>query len=236
MTATIGLILDHEPPGGYSKFPWYALRENYFSCLREKGARCLALFYDTAAIGFYLDTIDALVITGGKFDVNPALYGDKTVHSAITLKDKRTQFEWAMTEEALKRDLPVLGICGGHQLLNVIFGGTLIQHIPDEVESALQHEQPTPRNEGYHKAEVIKGTLLHKIVSASELLVNSAHHQAIKETGKGLIVNAMAPDGVIEGIESTGHKFCLGLQWHPEFFTNPGDHRILEAFVQACKK
>jgi putative glutamine amidotransferase len=153
----------------------------------------------------------------------------------VTLKEARTGFERAATLGALERDLPVLGICGGQQLLNVVLGGSLIQHIPDELPQALQHEQENPRDEAGHTVAIARGTLLHDICKADELSVNSSHHQAAKETGAGVTVNATAPDGVIEGIEDGRYGFCLGVQWHPEFTISPGDARIMEAFVAASR-
>ena len=132
--------------------------------------------------------------------------------------------------------MPVLGICGGQQLLNVVLGGTLIQHIPDEVEGALAHEQPNPRTEPGHTVAVAPGSLLHRIVGATEMSVNSAHHQAALDVGEGVLVDAVAPDGVIEGIESRRHRFCLGVQWHPEYGIDRGDAKIFEAFVAACRE
>src|SRR5580692_3483098 len=106
----IGVTLDSEQPGGYSKYPWYALRRNY---------------------------LDAVVVTGGAFDIDPALYGDGARHATVTLKENRTAAELALTLGALDRDMPVLGICGGQQLLAVALGGTLIQHIPDTIVDSL---------------------------------------------------------------------------------------------------
>lgn len=235
MTPLIGLILDHEPPGGYSKFPWYALRENYFSSFQEIGALCVGIPYDHGRIDAYLSLINGLVVTGGHFDVSPHLYGDRDHHDTVRTKSQRTDFEFALTQKALEKELPVLGICGGHQLLNVMFGGTLIQHIPDEVETSLNHEQPIPRDQPYHKISIQPRTHLHSIVETTEMTVNSAHHQAIKKLGDDLIINAIASDGIIEGVESSRHRFCLGLQWHPEFFTDPKDKVIFKSFVEACR-
>jgi len=96
----------------------------------------------------------------------------------------------------------VLGICGGQQLLNVVLGGTLIQHIPEEVAGALAHEQPNPRDQPGHGVALVPGSQLARICGVAELAVNSAHHQAVKEVGPGVAINARAPDGVIEGIEA----------------------------------
>lgn len=177
----IGLTLDSEPPGGYSKLPWYALRENYFAAVRRAGGLPVALPHEPEDAAAYLDRIDGLIIPGGGFDVDPALFGVTTRHASVTTKDRRTAFELAITREAVARDMPVLGICGGEQLLNVALGGTLIQHIPDEVEGALAHEQANPRTETGHSVRVVAGTLLHGIVGADEIEVNSAHHQAVRD-------------------------------------------------------
>jgi putative glutamine amidotransferase len=153
----------------------------------------------------------------------------------VRTKDRRTAFELAITRGALAGDMPVLGICGGQQLLNVVLGGTLIQHIPDEIRDALAHEQPNPRDESGHDISVTPGTLLYKITGTSTMSVNSAHHQAVRTIGKGIVVDAVAPDGVIEGIEAPGKRFCLGVQWHPEFSIDPGDSKIFDAFIDAAR-
>jgi len=231
----IGLTLDREPPGGYSKtHPWYALRENYCSAILAAGGLPILLPHEPAAAASYLGLIAGLVVTGGAFDVDPALFGATSRHQSVTTKDQRTAFELAITNGALAADKPVLGICGGQQLLNVALGGTLIQHIPDEVPSALEHEQKNPRTEPGHAVHIEKGTLLHRITGVEELAVNSAHHQAVKELGPGVIIDARAPDGVIEGIEDPRRRFCLGVQWHPEYGLSEGDKRLFVAFVNAC--
>ncbi|RYJ04171.1 MAG: gamma-glutamyl-gamma-aminobutyrate hydrolase family protein, partial [Acetobacteraceae bacterium] len=134
----IGVTLDAEEPGGYSKLPWYALRKNYFSALAEAGALPVALPHQTELAEAYLDEIDGLMITGGAFDVDPSLYGGGETHPTVTLKANRTDFELAVTRGALARNMPVLGICGGEQLLAVALGGTLIQHIPDSIQTSIE--------------------------------------------------------------------------------------------------
>ena len=230
----IGLTLDSEPPGSYSKLPWYALRENYFAAVRRAGGLPVALPHEPEDAEAYLERIDGLVVTGGDFDVSPALFDAAARHPTVTTKDRRTAFELAITRAAVARDMTVLGICGGQQLLNVALGGTLIQHIPDEVPGALAHEQPNPRTEPGHSVRVTPGSLLHRVVGAAELRVNSAHHQAVRDPAPGLVVDAVAPDGVIEGIEDPHRRFCLGVQWHPEYEISDGDARIFAAFVAAA--
>ncbi len=230
----IGITVDSEQPGGYSKFPWYALRENYSTAVTRAGGLPILLPNEPVHVARFLERIDGLVVTGGAFDVDPALFGAPDRHPSVSLKPGRTEFELAVTTAALERDMPVLGICGGQQLLNVVLGGTLIQHIPDQVAGALEHEQPNPRDEPGHAVAVVPGTLLHRISGATELSVNSAHHQAAGEVGDGVVIDARAPDGVIEGIEAPRYAFCLGVQWHPEFAIDPADDKIFEALIAAA--
>ncbi|MGH7044459.1 MAG: gamma-glutamyl-gamma-aminobutyrate hydrolase family protein [Acetobacteraceae bacterium] len=232
----IGVTLDAEPPGGYSAYPWYALRRNYAEAITAAGGLPVALPHDPALAAAFLDRIDALVVTGGAFDVDPALYGAGARHATVSLKQDRTAAELALTNGALARSLPVLGICGGEQLLAVALGGTLIQHIPDAVPGALEHEQPNPRHEPGHKVAIVPGTRLAAIVGTVHMAVNSAHHQAVADPGPRAVVNATAPDGVIEGVESPTARFCLGVQWHPEFLINPGDRHIFDALIAACAR
>ncbi|MBN34381.1 MAG: gamma-glutamyl-gamma-aminobutyrate hydrolase [Rhodospirillaceae bacterium] len=231
----IGLTLDSEGPGQYSKMPWYAIRQNYMASVVVAGGLPVAISHEDDIADAYLEELDGVVVTGGAFDVDPALFGAKARHDTVTTKDQRTKFEWDVTEGALKRDMPVFGICGGKQLMNVVLGGTLIQHIPDAVSGCLEHEQKNPRTEPGHTVAVQKNSLLHHIVQTQELPVNSAHHQAADGIGEDVIVNAVAPDGVIEGIEHPDYRFCLGVQWHPEYHISDGDRRLFDAFLKACR-
>ncbi len=232
----IGLTLDHEPPGGYSKtHPWYALRENYCEAVAEAGGLSVLLPHEPERAADYLSLLDGLIVTGGAFDVDPALFGATTRHATVSLKERRTAFELAVCRGALAKNLPVLGICGGEQLLNVALGGMLIQHIPDEVKNALPHEQPNPRTEPGHVVTIGAGTLLRRVTQLAEMPVNSAHHQAVKDAAPGLVVDAVAPDGVIEGIEDPKRRFVLGVQWHPEYRLSVGDRRIFAAFIEAAR-
>ena len=130
--------------------PWYALRENYCSAVFEAGGNPITFPHEPDLCSEYLTLIDGLIITGGNFDVDPTIFGAKSKHSLVKLKEKRTAFEIEIMRKAIDLDIPTLGICGGEQLLNVIFGGSLIQHIPDEIENPLDHEQTNPKSEPAH--------------------------------------------------------------------------------------
>ena len=230
----IALTLDYETSKGYSKYPWYAIRENYFTSIEESGGIGVGIPHNMKDIVSLLHKIDGLVITGGNFDIDPNIFGENSVHKTVKLKENRTNFELLAAEIMLKQNKPVLGICGGEQLINVLYKGSLIQHIPDEIKNPIEHEQKNPRNEAGHSVTIQENTKLYSIISKQNIMVNSAHHQAIKVPGKGLIVNALSNDGVIEGIEDPTKTFCIGVQWHPEFFIQGSDNKLLKAFINAC--
>ena len=230
----IALTLDYETSKGYSNYPWYAIRENYFTSIEESGGIGVGIPHNMIDIVSLLHKIDGLVITGGNFDIDPNIFGESSVHKTVKLKENRTNFELLAAEIMLKQNKPVLGICGGEQLINVLYKGSLIQHIPDEIKNSIEHEQKNPRNEAGHSVTIQENTKLYSIISKQSIMVNSAHHQAIKVPGKGLIVNALSNDGVIEGIEDPTKTFCIGVQWHPEFFIQGSDNKLLKAFINAC--
>lgn len=213
----------------------FQLDRAYADAVAEAGGLPLVATYG-APVEKLLDLAEGVVITGGAFDIPPSAYGDELRPGCGPLKEERTRFEWALLQGALERGLPVLGVCGGMQLLNVVLGGTLVQDIPTEVAGALSHEQKTPKDEPSHEIRIEEGSVLARAVGrAGEARVNSTHHQAVARLGRGLVVSATAPDGVIEAIEaSTG--FVLGVQWHPERLldSEPWNLAIYEALVRAA--
>jgi putative glutamine amidotransferase len=163
----------------------------------------------------YLALLDGLVVTGGAFDVPPELYGEAARAGLGPTKPERTVFEKDVLEAALAARLPVLGVCGGMQLLNVVRGGTLYQDLRAEAGIA-GHEQPPPKDVPSHDVAVQPGSQLAALVGLDPLRVNSTHHQAVRDPGAGVLVSARAPDGVVEAIELPDLGFALGVQWHPE--------------------
>ena len=231
----IGITLDSEEPGQYSKFPWYAIRKNYLHSIEKFGGIPFPLYHSTINLHDILSIIDGIIITGGNFDIDPTFYGQNDHHSRLR-KNIRTNFEIKVCEISLKKNLPILGICGGEQLLNVCFGGTLIQDIKKKYKNSLEHEQKNPRNKTSHSIEIKKQTKLYKIINEVEIKVNSAHHQAVDKLGKNLIISSIASDGIIESIESTEHDWCIGVQWHPEFLITKADKLLISNFIKLSQK
>lgn len=231
----IGITLDvEEDNDSYSAYPWYALRKNYVDSVAKFGGTPITLPHILKRVDEYIEMLDGLLMTGGFYDVDPSVYGEKAKSDKVIQKDSRTNFELSIFKKAFDKGIPILGICAGEQIMNVALGGTLIQHIPDVIDNCLEHEQDTPKHETSHIITVDKDSKLHAIVGNDNFQVNSTHHQAVKAPGNGLKVVATAPDGVIEAIEHESHRFCIGVEWHPEYQSIPEDEKIFEHFVKAC--
>jgi putative glutamine amidotransferase len=185
-----------------------------------------------------LHRLDGLLISGGDFDIHPRYYGEKPIPTLGAIKQERTEFELALVDMALKQDLPLLGICGGVQALNVALGGSLYQDIMTQLPNAAQHQLAEKKHRGGHAVKIKPGTRLRQIVQRKTVEVNTTHHQALKKVGKGLVVNATASDGLIEGVESPNHSFVLGVQWHPEVLA-PKDlcqRKIFSSFIAFSRR
>ena len=231
----IGITLDNEDQGGYSKFPWYAIRHNYLHSIEKHGGIPFPLFHSNNNIKNIFNLIDGLIITGGNFDINPELYGKKLKKSRI-IKSDRTSFEILICQMCINSSKPILGICGGEQLLNVACGGTLIQDIGTHISQALKHEQTNPRNQTSHSVSIKSKTKIKRIIKNDIIEVNSAHHQAVSELGENLIASGYSSDGIIESVEHIAHKWCIGVQWHPEFLITKEDNLLIKNFIKASKK
>ncbi len=182
-----------------------------------------------------LTLADGIVVTGGDFDISPQIYGASPT-GARNLNPTRTHFESMLVKAAINHQIPVLGICGGMQLLNVITGGTLIQDIRHHVLGAFEHEQPTSPTETWHELSVVPDGWLSDLISGATLpiRVNSTHHQAVATIGHGWEATAFAPDGVIEAIAHRSGRY-IGVQWHPELIPHvPMGSRIYQHFIATC--
>ncbi|CAO5676112.1 MAG: Putative glutamine amidotransferase [Holosporales bacterium] len=211
---------------------WYALRGSYASAVVEQGGIPFILPHHNDCIQDYIDQIDGLLITGGGFDVPPDYYGEQQ-HERTRLKRRRSDFEKGLTQRFLITQKPILGICGGMQLLAALFGGKLHQYLPDL--DCKPHAQTTLAINPWHRVEPVQATKLQSILGRETFEVNSVHQQAVSDPGQ-LIVNAYADDGIIEGVEDPNHHFCIGVQWHPELFVTQKDNALIRAFVDASKR
>jgi putative glutamine amidotransferase len=179
---------------------------------------------------------DALVIAGGAFDIDPSLYGEERLPACGESKPERTALELALLTRAERKGIPILGVCGGMQLMNVARGGTLWQDLDSQVGTAVPHQKPGPKAEAAHDVVVEAGTRLFRAVERASLPVNSTHHQAIKALGRDLVVTARAPDGIVEAFEDPALPFFVGVQWHPESMPVPAQQAVYAALIHAAMR
>jgi len=216
------------------------LNAAYTAAARAAGLRPYVLpVLDAADADAMLDGLDGLLLTGGE-DVAPACYGQRPHPALGDVHAGRDDFELALVRAARARGLPIFAICRGVQIANVALGGTLVQDLPSEWPGALAHESGRGRTDRTHAVQFETGSRLARASGATEIGVNSMHHQAIARVADGLTATALAPDGVIEGVESTGDDWwMLGVQWHPEELVGtaePWDRALFAAFADAARQ
>jgi putative glutamine amidotransferase len=209
---TILLLLGREDPAPY------------ISWLETAGARVRTL--DGTQAGLDLAGADGLLLGGSRPDVHPSLYGAPIGPHTVETDLTRHLRDLSALRHALSTNLPVLGICSGSQLLNVLHGGTLHQHIPDSPYDGLDHRDA-------HAVATAEGSLTRRILGTDPAVI-SEHHQAVDRLGAGLRVTSLAPDGLVEALEVPGHRFALGVQWHPERCTDGVGARTAAALVDAA--
>ena len=206
------------------------LSPDYVNALREAGGIGVAIPYseDPAVINEYAAVYDGFLFSGG-VDVDPIHYGETKQFDSVEIDSDRDRFELLLMEAIADTGKPILGICRGVQLLNVAFGGSLVQHMDG-------HRQAEARNVLTHKVCITEHSKLYGILGRHEIPTNSFHHQAVKEVAPAFLVSARAEDGTVEAIEHTEHPFLLGVQWHPEGFYQDQAHarRLFEAFVKTA--
>ncbi len=231
------ISLDYqEQPSRRGPVPTFCLTKQYADAVLYAGGIPWLCPYtdDSQALDIYVEKADGLLLSGGDFDIDPALFGEKPHPQLGTIVPERTNHEKELLIRAEARKMPILGICGGMQLMNVYRGGTLYQDLDAQFGQSLAHQQKQTKDKAGHTIQIKPQSALHRITDQLEIGVNSTHHQAIKTLGKDLQASAHAPDGVIEALEDPLYSYYLGVQWHPEAMSEAPQKAIYQAFIEAC--
>jgi putative glutamine amidotransferase len=218
----------------------------YLEAVLEAGgaAVLLAPLSHLEHLDLMLGKLDGILLTGSASDVPPSFYGEKIIKAAhVAPKPERAKFEKELVLRAARLGLPMLGICGGEQIINVAFEGSLFQDITLQCQTPICHESGGSSAQNMHEVEIEPETRLARLLFAkppkkkTRITVNSSHHQAVKKLGRGLRLSAKARDGIIEGIEAE-KGFIIGVQWHPErlYRQKPEQYRLLRQFLKECAK
>lgn len=212
------------------------MKSKYIKSLEKAGATVKWIELDNTekAVAETL-LCDGLLLPGGA-DIEPALYGREREEKCGKANKLRDKNEFEIFKAFVKTDKPILGICRGFQLINVICGGTLYQDIADIKKCS--HSDFLKRAKQVHSVSVTENTLLYKVFGKPEIGVNSLHHQAVENVGENLTVSAISEDGFVEGLELNNHPFCIAVQWHPEHMskTDVLQQKLFNEFVKKCKK
>jgi putative glutamine amidotransferase len=214
----------------------FGLPAEYIEAIRRAGGIPVLLPHGEPRLEVLLERLDAVILSGGG-DVDPELY-QGAAHEAIYLIDaERDKSEIELTKHIVKMELPMLNICRGIQVLNVALGGTLVEHLPDEVGDEVVH-RAAPPGATQHTITLEPASQLAQILKQTEVTAASWHHQAIRQVAPGLKVVAWAADGTIEAVEMPGHPWLIGVQWHPELTAedDPGQQRLFEALVEVAAR
>lgn len=215
------------------------IASNYLNSIKEAGgiAILLPLEVDDASLLKIAQLCDGFLFTGGP-DITPFRYGEETLQGCGEILPLRDNMEESLFHIAMELEKPILGICRGIQILNVFLGGTLYQDIPSQLPSSnlIAHSQKSARNVVTHSVAVEKPSLLYDILKKDSIQVNSFHHQSIKDIAPSLKVAGISPDSIIEAVYMPGHKYFLGVQWHPEhlIYNNEDAQTLFKSFVYAC--
>src|SRR5215211_2242203 len=220
--------------------PSWVMSQRYVLTLTSAGAipYLIPLIDDETLRGAY-EALDAVFLPGGA-DIDPVSYGSEPHPLCDKTDRERDRVELALARWAMEEGKPVLGVCRGMQLINLAAGGTLYQDIAHQLPGAIKHDyfpfagQNFSRDYLAHEVSVVSGTRLAGVFGPGPLRVNSMHHQGVRDTGAGLVVSATAPDGLVEGVESSNGHYVVGVQWHPEALTDSQSaaRQLFEEFIQ----
>lgn len=224
---------------GWSEYEPEVLADHVLRCFSDEVVEAggLPVYLPTVGTDELADAliaeIDGLILSGGG-DVAPDLYNDQP-HPRLGQVDRaRDRFEMALVRRAVDRGRPILAVCRGIQVLNVALGGNLYQDLSSEREGGIQHHQKAPHDVATHRVWIDENSRLHQITGQKQPMVNSRHHQAVKDIADHLVRAATAPDGVVEAVEHVEAAFVIGVQWHPESLADETSRRLFAALVEAA--
>ncbi len=228
---------DRQDMGG--KEPTYFLRARYTKAIEDAGGIpfILPLMPDRAAWRRIVSQVDGLLITGSGSDLAPETYGQKQRYKFTRMSRERATLEIGISKIAYQADVPMLGICGGMQSINVALGGTLFQDINSQLHTSIPHQPTYSATKCAHSIQIEPRSLLRRIAGKATIQVNSSHHQSVKDVPSCLVTTAISIDGVIEAIEAQDKQFLLGVQWHPEFLyeRHPIQKKLFQALIRAAR-
>jgi putative glutamine amidotransferase len=237
----ITCYLDYDDPK--RKYPFVFafdyVKRQYYLAIQDFGGVPVILpnIEKMSLVDTYVKTLDGLLLGGGG-DVHPCFCNERIKVKNLSIKKERDRFEIALAKKALRKKLPILGICRGLQVINIVLGGTIFQDLSLRKEKTLNHmPEKVIRFKRKHKVRIKENSRLYSIVKQKEILVNTSHHQVIKDVAPGLSASAWSEDGVIEALEGKGKEFLINVQWHPEaMLKHPSSNRLFRTFIDACKK
>lgn len=235
----IGIPLDFEESGSFSKRPYYALRHHYFDAIRLCGGIPVGLPLDIESIDDHLELCDGFFLPGGTYPFEHNWYHNSPQSTPPLPPNSRRTYDQTLTPLLYKQKIPTLGICAGMQVMAGILGGKFYRDVSKELPTNVDHLNGKPAEEEAHDIKITAETLLYKLIQKEHISVNTAHREALVSCPENVSLCATSPDGVIEAISWDNHPFGLGVQWHPEFFLKDADNphmRLFKAFIQAAKE
>ena len=235
----IGITLDWQKEGTFASRPHYALRMQYFDAIEKVGGIPIGLPYNEDVREDYLNMVDGILIPGGDMAKPLEWYEAGTKELPHPVMPRCDSDIWYV-EQCMARKIPFLGLCEGMQVFGGVLGCTLTANVQKSYGTELNHRNTKQGLERVHDVHITERTLLASIMKTDTIRTNSRHTEGIREVSENMIVSGRAEDGVIEAVEAhpeLGHPFALGLEWHPEDFTQDGspDLEVFRAFVRACQ-